>query len=300
VKVLFVMAHGASGTTLFGNVLNELDGFFHPGEVRTLWSEGLRGLQDCGCGRAVSECDVWTTVLETGFGPNTDTPLDVDAFERWHREVARARRVPRLMRHRRGRPSGWTALDRYVVVADRLYRAIAEVTGARVIVDTSKRAGNAALLHLLPGVTPYYVHMVRDPRAVVHSWRRRDPARRPVGTVGGWIAREGLHGAIAGLLGRGRSMMVRFEDFFARPRETVERVAALAGEEAADLSFLQHGWVTLSPNHTVAGHWVRAYSGRVELWRDEAWRTQQPRQERMIATALSLPFLIRYRYPIRP
>jgi hypothetical protein len=95
-------------------------------------------------------------------------------------------------------------------------------------------------------------------------------------------------------------MALRFEDFFARPRETVQRVAALVGERAGDLSFLEDGSVRLSANHTVAGHWVRAYTGRVELWRDEEWRTRQPGPERLAATALSLPFLLRYRYPIRP
>jgi hypothetical protein len=93
-------------------------------------------------------------------------------------------------------------------------------------------------------------------------------------------------------------MLLRFEDFFAHPGPIVERVARLVGEEAGSLSFLKDGWVELSTNHTVAGHWVRAYQGKVELWRDEEWRTHQPRPDRIAATALSLPFLVRYRYPI--
>ena len=38
VKVLYVMGHGGSGSTILGNVLGELNGFFHAGELDTLWA----------------------------------------------------------------------------------------------------------------------------------------------------------------------------------------------------------------------------------------------------------------------
>ena len=63
VTVLFVMGHGSSGTTILGNTLGEVDGLFHAGELRTIWAEALAGLQQCGCGRPVRECPVWSKVL---------------------------------------------------------------------------------------------------------------------------------------------------------------------------------------------------------------------------------------------
>jgi hypothetical protein len=299
VKVLFIMAHGASGTTLFGNTLNEVEGLFHPGELRTLWGEGLQGLQECGCGLPVTGCPLWSQVLDSGFGPDTESPLDVEAFDRWHRETTRARRVPRLLRMRPGRPTGWPALDRYQVVADRLYRAVAKATEARVVVDTSKRPGDAALLHLLPGIDPYFVHMVRDPRAVLYSWRRRNPATRPLATLGNWSTYAVLHEAIRVVHGRGRSIHIRFEDFLARPRQVVERTLSLLRESPADLSFLADRSVQLSSNHTIAGHWMRFYKESVELRTDDEWRSRQPRRELIAATVVTLPLLVRYGYPIR-
>jgi hypothetical protein len=299
VKVLFVMAHGASGTTLFGNILNEVEGLFHPGELRTLWSEGLRGLQECGCGLPVPRCPVWSQVLDSGFGTHTESPLDVEVFEGWRRETTRARRVPRVLRERPGRPTGWPTLDRYLVVAERLYRAVAKATGARVVVDTSKRAGDAALLHLLPGIDPFFVHMVRDPRAVLSSWRRRNPAASPLATLGSWSSYAVLHEAIRVARGRGRSMRIRFEDFLARPREIVERTLGLLGESTTDLSFLADRSVQLSTNHTIAGHWIRFYKETVELSADAEWLARLSRRERIAATLVTLPLLVRYGYPIR-
>src|SRR2546429_9434797 len=66
-RVLFVMGHGSSGTTILGNTLGEVDGFFHAGELRTIWAEALAGLQTCGCGRPIRECPVWSKALAAGF-----------------------------------------------------------------------------------------------------------------------------------------------------------------------------------------------------------------------------------------
>ena len=53
----------------------------------------------------------------------------------------------------------------------RLYRAIGEVTGARLIIDSSKVPSGAALLSHA-GVEAHLLHVVRDPRVVAYSWQR--------------------------------------------------------------------------------------------------------------------------------
>ena len=44
---------------------------------------------------------------------------------------------------------------------------------ARVIVDSSKRPSYAAFLRSVPGCDPYYVHLIREPRASAYSWQSR-------------------------------------------------------------------------------------------------------------------------------
>jgi hypothetical protein len=69
----------------------------------------------------------------------------------------------------------------YVETLGKLYSAISRHSGARVIVDSSKGPVDAAVLGAVQGITPYYVHLVRDPRAVIHSWSRKKAAD-PTGT----------------------------------------------------------------------------------------------------------------------
>lgn len=71
------------------------------------------------------------------------------------------------------------ALRGSVGIAARLYAAAAEVTGARLLIDSSKRPSDAALLRLLPDVEPFYLQLVRDPRAVAFSWQRRKRQHTP-------------------------------------------------------------------------------------------------------------------------
>jgi hypothetical protein len=298
-KVLFIMGHGASGSTLLGNVLGELEGFFHPGELRTLWDEGLRGLQRCGCGLSVAECSVWSGVVDAGFGDRFDHPAQVAEVGRWHRQAIRVRHTVRLLRQRPGRRSGWKPLDEYIRVAARLYEAVAQVTGSRVVVDTSKRAGDAALIRLLPGIDPYLLHLVRDPRAVAYSWHRRNSRNRPLRTARDWVAFNVLDEAVRLRFGRDRSLRVRYEDFVREPKRTITRIVSLLGEGPADLSFVEDGKVRLEPNHTMSGYWGRFTTGVVEVREDEEWRSQLPEADRAAITALSLPLLVRYGYPVQ-
>jgi hypothetical protein len=86
-------------------------------------------------------------------------------------------RVPWLLA-----PSRPRGLERAVVayreVLGRVYRAVRSVSGASVIVDSSKYATYGGLLAGVPGLDLRALHLVRDSRAVAYSWRRSHPAAR--------------------------------------------------------------------------------------------------------------------------
>jgi hypothetical protein len=290
------MAHSGSGSTIFGNVLGSVEDFFHPGELRTLWDEGLCGLQACGCGKQVTDCPVWSSVVTTGFGESADP----EAFARWRAEAVRVRHTTRLLREHPGRATGWPALDASIRITDRLYRAVAHVTKARIVVDTSKRAGDAALLRLLPNVDGCFVHLVRDPRAVSHGWRRRNPDNGLVRAAAEWSAFSALHEAIRRRAPRARSIRIRYEDFVACPEAALRAVTALVGQDPATLPLADQRTAQLPLNHTMSGNWTRFGSGRVELREDRAWQRDLSAAERASVVAATWPLMLRYGYPLPP
>ena len=305
VKVVAIVGYTRSGSTLLDSILGQLPGFFSTGELHYLWERGLVEGRRCGCGRPIPTCEVWSQVLERAYD---GAPPDPRAVMRWQEGSVRTRHTWGLLRGG-GRPVDRRALDAYVPVAASLYRGIAETTSARVVVDSSKRASDGALLRLLPGVEPYVVQLVRDPRAVIHSWRRhkpeldRDgqsemPRQGRIRTALEWSESNLAADALRKRAGPGRSMLLRYEDLMQRPRTTVAAIADLVGEGAVELPFDDEHTVRLGENHTVGGNPGRFSSGTTSLRADEEWRSRLDPATKAGTTLLTMPLLRRYGYPV--
>lgn len=300
-KLLYVLGRGRSGSTVFTNVLGELDGFFSGGEIRYFWDPVVVRESLCGCGTPVRDCVVWSHAL------NRLSDVDVEHVSALQHDIVKEQRTYKLLRYRRTRR--WSALEKYAEVMSRLYDALAEVTGARVIVDSSKRPSYAAFLRSVPGIDPYYIHLVREPRASAYSWRyRRHESSRGEGQE---VTRRGAldatlrwdllnlgSDAIIRRTGANRALRMRYEDFVAQPRQHVELARILVNEPPSDLPFIDEHTVRLGANHTIAGNPSRFLTGTIQLKDTREWRQAQTRVDRWLTTAVALPFLRRYGYPI--
>ncbi|MGH2806089.1 MAG: sulfotransferase [Actinomycetota bacterium] len=299
-KVLYILGRGRSGSTILGNVIGAVPGFFSAGELRYLWDPVVIWQSPCGCGVPIAECAVWATIL----GRLDD--VDLEQVVAWQHEIVRETNIYRLLDARGGR--SWPALRRYAAVTERLYRTIVDVTGCDVIVDSSKRPSYAAFIRRLEDCDPYFIHLARDPRASAYSWLGRRyvsphggevPRRNAIDSTLRWnllnLGSETLLKRVAGE----RQMYLRYEDFVAAPLETVTDVCALVGESDRPLPFIDERTVMLDANHTIAGNPSRFSSGRLELRDTAEWRTQQDRVSRWLATVVALPYLRRYGYSMR-
>ena len=306
-KLLYIGGFGRSGSTLVERILGQLPGFCSAGELVFLWQRGLAENQLCGCGAAFSDCDFWTRVGKTAFGGWDQ----VDAAEMiaLKHEVDRNRYIPAMVAPRL-RPAARAAMDRYTGVLSQLYRAIAEVAGARVVIDASKHASTAFLLRRVPGIDLRVVHLVRDPRGVAYSWTKEVrkpevtgddafmPVYSPASSGRQWVAYNLLFQALGAL---GETLVLRYEDLLSDPRRYLERVLGYAGEPATPeaFSFLGDGWVDLGVDHTVAGNPMRFHRGHLDLRLDQAWTTKLPRRDRRVVTAITWPLQLRYGYSNR-
>ncbi|WP_229788829.1 sulfotransferase [Thermopolyspora flexuosa] len=310
-RVIYVGGLGRSGTTLLERLLGELPGVVALGEVVHLWARGIDRDEPCGCGLPFLRCPFWRRVGERAFGGwSPELARRVLALRR---RVDRTRRIPVLARRttRPGRtPRPGSApparrpdrLREYAEAYRRLYRAAGEVTGAEVIVDSSKHASLAFCL-ASAGEPVSVVHMVRDARAVAHSWSRWVPRPedgspmtrwRPAATAVHWLAQNLAFHLLAR---RGVPVTrVRYEDLVDAPRQTLGRLARRLGLPAAQPSFLADDAAVLSVGHTVSGNPMRFAVGTVPLRRDDAWRTGMARRDRWLVTALTWPLLLRYGY----
>jgi len=192
---------------------------------------------------------------------------------------------------------------------DACYRSAAHITGADVIVDSSKRPSDGALLRLVQGVSPYYVHLVRDPRAVAFSRQRRKPQldrdrpvqldqHGPVDSTVSWLGWNLAAESLRRRHDRNRSLRVRYEDFVHDPRRVLTAITNLVEASSRTIPIEGPRTALLAPNHTVSGNPNRFTTGAVELREDTEWIASQRRVHRLAVTALALPLLRRYGYPV--
>jgi hypothetical protein len=298
VKVLYVSGWCRSGSTVLGNLLGELDGVVHVGELFYLWRNGVLGAgtnTSCGCGAPVRDCPLWSAVLASVVGddPVADAHAAMDDQRRRLRTRHTAARLAEALGHRATPPEVEAIRDRMVS----LYRAIGKHAGARLIVDSGKYPAEPATLLGRDDVDLRVLHLIRDPRATAHSWRRAKAyipamgvARSTAYWTGANIATERI-----GAAAPDRYLRLRYEDFTADPRAHLADVLRLCGLD--DEPPVGHnGDASLGVNHTVTGNPDRLTHGPIRIRPDDAWRTGLPAVPALTTTALALPRLRRYGY----
>ncbi|MBF8191743.1 sulfotransferase [Nonomuraea sp. K274] len=286
-RVIYLGGLGRSGTTLLERLLGELPGVVALGEVVHLWERGVLAQELCGCGVSFPECGFWLGVGERAFGGWT--PALAEEVLALRRRVDRTRRIVRIEH---------PDLAAYA----QAYRLLYEAVAAPVVIDSSKHASLACCL-VASGVDVRIVQVVRDPRAVAHSWSRvverpenGSPMTRwgPARTAIHWTAQNA---ALELLAGRGaRVTRVRYEDLVAAPAPTLMALTVQLGLSVPSLPFVEGRTAWLGPAHTASGNPMRFHVGRVELRRDDAWVHGLPEADRRVVNALTWPLRSKYGY----
>jgi hypothetical protein len=303
-RVLFVGGLGRSGSTLLELILAQHPDVCAVGEVVHLWERALGGDERCGCGERFTACDFWQRVGEHAFGGwSAVDRAEVLALKD---AVDRTRHIPRLARAELPADQ-LDEVRRYADLYRRIYAAAMAVTGARLVVDSSKHASTAFALRWADDLDLRVLHLVRDSRAVAYSWakqvRRPEvvdaeaymPTFSPFTVSKLWTAQNAAFHLLAT---RAPVVRLRYEDFTADPRGTVVRVRRFAGldDDPEALRVLDPSPAPLVRAHSIAGNPLRFRSGPLRVRQDDAWRTALPSRSRAVVSAATLPLRLRYGY----
>jgi len=301
VQVVFIAGNGRSGSTLLDVLLGQLDGFVAVGELRRIWDRGLIENRPCGCGVPFRSCDLWAAVFREAYGGFDG--VDAHQMVTYREGFTQTKHLPAMLLRARGRRPAPAAWAEFLSALDALYRAIARVTGCRVIVDASKWPMYAYLLDQLPALELSILHLIRDPRAAAFSWTRAKeyepgtllPYQSPLKTTAYWLA---WNPAIIRLWRRPdrRYRVLPYERFIAAPQRELGEIVRFAGQAERRLPFIDPHTVQLGPTHAVAGNIARLTRGPVQLQLDDEWTRRMPRMSRLLVSALTWPWRRRYGY----
>lgn len=299
VSVLYLLGAARSGSSLLTGLLGELDGVFAAAEMRLLWWGFDARL--CGCGARVSECPVWGAVI--------DSAKQASGLARPEELLALQARTTRT-RHLIGLLAGGgnprnEGSARYLRTMTRMYLRLADETGAAVIVDSSKSGAEAALLSNSEDINVKIVHVVRDPRAVAYSWQRvghRNPeSRRSIpSAVATWLASNVSAELAARRYGPMSKTRLRYEDYVVNPEGVLASLAALAGLPSGNIAGLCDDSRRRTSVHMVGGNRLRFDKEVLKPRLDSEWVDKLAAADANFVAAATLPWLLRYGYPLRP
>jgi hypothetical protein len=285
VTVLYIMGLWRSGSTILDIILGshaEVEGV---GELRSLQAGWLAGAI-CACGASSSKCPFWSQVRErwaASIGGDESGRLMAlqDRFER-------SRSLPTLLAE--GLVWKSRTFREYARLLGALYLAIADVGGRKVVVDSTKYPARALALSRIHAVDLRIVHLVRDGRAVIWSWRRKantdlrgnvlhvdaDDVVREMTTS--WIRANMLSG-LTRKLGRTPSLRVLYEDLMADPCAELARIGGLVGVDFTDVANRLLREEPLEVRHLASGNRVRTAEA-IKLRPDLEWHDKLPEEDR--------------------
>ena len=175
------------------------------------------------------------------------------------------------------------------------------------MLESSKVPQFAWILAEVPNVELHLVHLVRDSRAAAFSWTRHKVRPEISWTVQNMDRHSVVRSALEwdlfnAMLDSRRAIfssytLLRYEDLVEDPDRELRRIAGAVGEQIAH-DGLSDGTVNLGTAHTASGNPSRFAVGPTEIRRDDEWIRELAGRDRRVVTALTLPGLRKYGYPV--
>jgi hypothetical protein len=286
VTILYVVSSPHSGSTVLSTILGSHPEVFFAGELYEIpepaWIPGVT----CACGQPAADCPFWRPVRE-----RFEQSADVEAL---HRDEGTYRNWKSLPGVLLGRTRAGGEFPQYATRLEALVRSIANQSGKRIVVDTSKGAtrGWAYLEAQSPTLDVKVLHVVRDGRGVVLSRKNRE-AR--VEKTGGYKPHAALRYSLLWMganlsyvllfgLRRDRYLRLRLEDITRDPDRAFDRIGKFLGIDLSEVRNRVRAGEAFPVVHVIAGNRLRL-SGEVRM-RPEAtdWSSQlPPRDQRLFS-----------------
>jgi hypothetical protein len=301
VKVLFIAGPGRSGSTLLDMLLGQINGFYSTGELRFIWSRGFEQNQLCGCGKPFRECEFWTEVVKEAFGRLED--IDYTRIETLRGHVER--RLSKGLSIR-GDIELLAPYQEYFDACTKLYQAIHKISGCEFIVDSSKNTAHGFILANIPQIDLFTVQLIRDSRAVAHSWRREKirpeiyweqkfmGQRKVLTSATRWNSLHKLSEKL-GHTSKGY-VPLRYEDLVNNPKKSLSGLFTDLGIEPPTFDFIDGSHANLRTSHTVSGNPVRFTNNEIKIKPDTEWQHAMANRHKWLVTLITWPLLLKYGY----
>lgn len=251
IPVIFILGSGHCGSTLLDLLLSTHPDMFGGGEIQNATKDQT---SMCTCGVPVPACSVWEKTdlpgklrLHIARAKKSVIKQEIDFFNPFCPEVK---------------------LSNFIEENIAMYQKLLEVSGKKIIVDSSKNPDRVRALLLDPRIDPYVIHLVRDGRA--NTWSYIKKYKKVYPFLSAWF----LKNMKVELLRREVTvpwLRVHYAQLTEQTKETMDCLASMIGcESEFDIvSFRNY------QHHQIACNRMRHKSDNV-IVRDMKWKKEMP------------------------
>ena len=308
-KIIYIAGYGRSGSTLLDITLSQGHGIFSGGELSSITHFLLSQHSLCACGLPLFECPVWGDILNRMMHYLNVEGISPLAFQRLQKHIESVFSLAELKAFGKWFIANKSQLDIYTRFYKELFGAIGEL-GFDYVIDSSKSsrwvAARPVALHRLIGAPLTLFHLSRHPQAVIQSMckgsnrdlekgiirKRRFPIARP---CLGWTGANISASIASQLIGREKSVFIRYEDFISNPSKEVKKLCIAAKLDPTRILRWLIDDQQNSKNHTLGGNRVRFENVRIDPTRGN-YKANFPSSLNWLLYLMIRPLIIKYSY----
>lgn len=275
ITVIYIISDRRSGSTLLENILSKSTETVSVGELAMLKGHivkqgpGEIWNWNCSCGQPVLKCIFWSKALQGIYNDNFETKIT------WPYKSSKALMAAILPSFAKNNLKKFiqTKKNRQTTEnLDVLYHAIANTSGKKIIVDSSKDPLQGLAIRGCANVETKYIWLSRDLRAITFSklkrWKvNKRSDKKPLETLTDSFYYKKICAAALKTVPENNFIKIDYEDLAANPQQQLDKICSVIGLK----NYEAPQFMELSEDHTIAGT-----PGRFEkkpIAADNSWKT---------------------------
>ncbi len=249
-QVLYIMGTARSGTTVLEILLSANDTVCSVGELTHIFRDGFEGDNTCACGASFTNCVFWKKVQQQLSYPPSKVLQSCALFNKidWHKGFLK------ILFHAVSKEN----MSVYMQTNKDLYNACSDISGKRVIVDSSKYPARALMLNKIYGPSVKIICLTRSPAGLMNAFLKtgvEQPSKSPFEVLVYYVYVL-LSSRIVALISK-NVLCITFEELTGAPIQTLKKIERFTGISFEQARQKIQENTAFSPGHIITGNRLR-------------------------------------------
>lgn len=295
IKLIYMVGMWRSGGTVLGRILDSSDQIIFVGNLKDFWRKGLKRNNKCSCGERFENCSFWKEVTK-----EYKNSFPSENYEELNKEFQRIEKwsnffkLKKIIINKKDN-SFKSLLFKYLKHNQKLYEIISNLSGKKIIVDSSRNTGRLLALSLINNMELFPINIIRDPRGVLNSLINKDISNykeirhSSILNLLQWNIKNYFSVDIMKKLNTSSGMYVLYKNFSSCPSELIEKLKIILN---CELNYeLDNGKfsIIVETGHLFSGNRKRHTSGKITINEDIEWKEELSLPHKTLASLISLP-----------